>query len=99
MQFLNPVDESIEIGYLADLARELIEFVAALEMGSFYSKRISDLIKRNYATYPATGVHDDGMAYTYAVEMETEEQYLEMIRDAYPKVVQLAVEMLRFQRW
>lgn len=98
MQFLNPVDENIKSKDLADLSQELIEFIASLEMGSFYSKRISKLIKRNYATNQKGVMTKIGPA-SFPVAVETEVQYIERLKNAYPNVVSLAVELLRFQKW
>ncbi len=98
MQFLNPVDETAEVEKLANSAKEIIELVAVLKMGEFYSKLIAELIKRNYASWPRAVVKN-GMATSVTEYAETEEQYISKIRNSYLGVSSLAIELLRFQQW
>jgi hypothetical protein len=98
MQFLNPVDESLGAENLGILSEELIEFVEALEMGGFYSKRISELIKRRY-TGMLQAVRRNEEVFLAPVPVEDDGQYIGKIRDTYPNIAALIVELLRFQKW
>lgn len=98
MQFLNPLDENLDTKKISELVEELIEFVDALEMGSFYSKRISNLLGRNFTTRQEVWPGENGPIFL-PVLIESEEQYLQRINDKYPTVAALVVELLRFQKW
>jgi hypothetical protein len=98
MQFLSSIDESVSAKNLTALSEELIEFVEVLEMGGFYAKRISELIKRNY-TGMLQAVDSRHGVLLVPEPVENDQQYIEKLRDAYPKVAALIVELLRFQKW
>ena len=98
MQFLNPIDEGAGAESLTVLSNELIEFIEVLEMGGFYARRISELIKRYYTGMYQAVIRGDGVGLV-PEPAEDDEQYIEKLRDAYPKVAALIVELLRFQKW
>lgn len=97
--FLDSIEErEWPINMLRDQAEELTDFVAALEMGAFYSKRLKEIFYVSDRHYEIT---EDGRVVHY-----TNEQLLEQAKEyrgtlvLHRNVVKaLLIEMLRFQPW
>jgi hypothetical protein len=97
LQFLDSIGDDTDIGGLRQQADELVAFVAELEMGNFYSKKIRELTR----DYPPAGVVGDPEAeHQYRLKKRKwEETYRERLRRVRDEVYSLAVELLRFQPW
>ena len=99
IRFLDSVDQAFDPDACSERARDLVGFVGDLEMGAYYSKKISELV-----TAPAWGFafflgdpeserrHEESRA-EWRVEYQRK---LLQNRAAVQKVV---VELLRFQKW
>jgi hypothetical protein len=99
LRFLDYIDTSSDALQLENKAKELVNFVAALEMGSFYSNSISGLTKRPPHLYFAIA-GDDEVERKEKLKYELHlQQYLEKLRSSRDEVYALCVELLRFQNW
>lgn len=99
LRFLDSVEQSFDPDACSERARDLVAFVGQLEMGDYYSKKISELVSA-----PAWGFafllgdpeserrHEESRA-EWRVEYQRK---LTLNRTAVQKV---AVELLRFQNW
>ena len=97
--FLNTVEDDSDADELEKHAGELIDFVKELEMGSFYSKRLAELIgKPKYAGAFVIGDPESRYRYLQA-QKEHDQEYRMQLRDSQEKVLTLMVELLRFQTW
>ncbi len=83
---------------IAQQAVELVEFVAEMEMGTFYSKKINELVgKKKYA-----GIWTGGSGEAERRKRQNEErgkEYLQKLRDVKEEVYKQVMELLRFQKW
>jgi len=83
---------------LEQQASELVGFVAEMEMGNFYSKKINELVKKpKYATSWSGSTGESERRRTDNEERGKE--YLQQLRDAREAVYKLIMELLRFQKW
>ncbi len=80
-----------------DASRELVAFVAALEMGEFYSKRIKKLTSAVSTPWAITGGTTD--ATTRKHSEDDRARTLAKLRKNQAEVVDLVVELLRYQSW
>ncbi len=95
MTFLTNVKESDNEYKIRESISELIEFVASLKMGNFYSKQIKKLIQQPLKIIAPTGLHGD----YYPVEIiEWEKQFQRLIQNR-EMTHSLCVELLRYQDW
>ncbi len=78
-------------------AEELIDFVSALEMGSFYAKRIKELLPESHGLLFWTPDMPDHVIKERYKEMDAE--YCGTLSAARDEVYRLSIEMLRYQRW
>lgn len=96
-------DEEIDFATIAARVGELCEFVAMLEMGSFYAKKIREAVDMPSQSMGAVS----GSARQIAEGMTRQRRALEERNDTFrvrlPElkvpVHALVVEMLRYQRW
>lgn len=94
MKFLGLVQSDSNANELYGRSQELIEFVAALEMGSFYSRKIKELIGRPKLISVADGDERDKARETHVAN-----EYRKQLCSAKEQVYWLIVELLRFQKW
>lgn len=97
LRFLDVVADTDEVKVLEGKATELVEFVASLEMGTFYSGRIGTLLKRPARGY-VVSLSGPDPEHERLVRKHHQE-YREQLRSARNEVYRLAVELLRYQRW
>ena len=95
--------DEVEINYdstsdLEKYSNELVEFIAVLEMGDFYSKRISELTKKPSSVYiMAIG---GGRDHEYEQKLrDGNKSYREMLNKNNEEIRTLLVELLRYQSW
>lgn len=98
-QFLESVEPGCEpTKALEAKAKELSEFVEVLEMGSFYAKRLIELIgplRRGFIQHL-----DEGHDYEYERQMrEANREYRDKLIANQEAVRNLLVEQLRYQNW
>jgi hypothetical protein len=98
IRFLDSIDDDADARELASMATELADFVAALEMGSFYSKQIVELLERPNYFRMWTG--EPGETETHRAEdAQRAKEYREKLRRSRAQVYSLVIELLRFQKW
>lgn len=97
--FLDDVEVNVEpVEELEKHANELIEFVASLEMGEFYGKRLKELIGKPKMAFifSLDGGHDP----EFERQMrKSKEQYRQQLIDNNEHAKALLVELLRYQSW
>ena len=98
LTFLDAIEDDSDIYKLEERSKELIEFVAALEMGAFYSSRLKELIKRTPLFAWAVGAPGESERLRLQ-QLSHEKEYREQLRKVRDRVYVLVVELLRFQRW
>lgn len=95
MKYLNSIGDECIKRELTSQSQELIDFVAALEMGAFYSKRIEVLLKEK----GGWAYRLDNPDQNREVNEKRARMYREKLRDAKDEVYTLIIELLRFQKW
>ncbi len=98
MLFLDNIANDTDKDELEAKARELMDFVAALEMGDFYSKQIKALVEAPSYMYVLSWGGGPDPALDAQLRRKAAE-YRDQLRIAREKVQALVVELLRFQRW
>ena len=98
MKFLNSVNEDADAHELHLKAEELIQFVAALEKGSFYARQIETLLRRPVAwvIYPNAPNEE---AEHKSDQLKRDQEYREQLRNVKNDTFALIVELLNFQNW
>ena len=99
LRFLEGISNDSDAKRLWGQALELVDFVAALNMGAFYAKEMNKLVRMP----PGGGCLDMGdpeseRRYRLA-QQERAKKYLEQLRGARDRLYVLAVELLRYQEW
>lgn len=94
--------ESVEVNEESDddlnaSSEELVEFVAAFEMGEFYSRRIRDLIEDEFVVFSIASLVDDA-GYRTRVR-DANRKYREKLVANRHAAQKLLVEQLRYQSW
>ncbi len=99
MQFLDMIEEDSDVSELDASARELIEFVQELEMGTFYARQLSQLIRQ--PRHPGIVVLGDPVSEKRHRErrMRQNAEYRRQAVNSRARVHELIVELLRFQSW
>jgi hypothetical protein len=98
MKFLDSIREDSDARELETKSEELTSFIAALEMGSFYSKQIHDLVNRPRHVVFSTGAPDEAARHR-ADQARREKEYREQLQRVHDEVHALVIELLRFQKW
>jgi hypothetical protein len=96
-RFLDRVEAMGDLTALKNAIRELVAFVRVLELGEFYAARISDLLPEPAPSEVlAFGAPHAEVARQQAIDSLN---YRTNLGAARPKVIELIVELLRFQNW
>lgn len=93
-------EESVDL--LEEKSKELIDFVASLEMGGFYSKRIRKLVTpeaRAYVTFLDSRPDPAYERQRREARREANREFREKLVQNRSAVQYLLVEMLRYQTW
>lgn len=97
LTFLLSVDNAKDMDAVSQAADELVEFVRALEMGSFYAERIAKLIKEPVRFNVWTpNTPEEEYRSDRAKHLE---KYRQALIGGRNEVYRLGVEMLRYQSW
>lgn len=98
-QFLFALVEHTDAYKIDEMAEELIDFVSEMEMGSFYAKRLSSIIRMIHSpTVTLIGDHESERFWEETHEKDKVNYILEIekVRD---QAVGLIIELLRYQKW
>ena len=95
--FLYDLTPDSDLKIVRDNIEELTDFINALEMGSFYAKKIKDLLKKPAKAY-SIGIDGPDYEYLAAVRRDNQE-YLKQVQDKSEDVLNLSIELLRYQNW
>ena len=99
LQFLEDIDRFEGAEQIERAVEELLDFVAALEMGSFYSRRIGDLLnKPKHAHFVVLGNEQSELEFRRSIQRENGE-YIEQVKANGKNATALIIELLRFQQW
>jgi|CXWL01.1.fsa_nt_gi hypothetical protein len=93
---INLSDEPVES--LERQANELVDFVRALNMGSFYAQQLNGYLERSPRGYVRSLGMDHDLEYERQVR-EDNRKYRQQMIDARSTVTGLCVELLRYQEW
>ena len=93
MKFLNSIKDDSKASDLWNSSGELVDLVAHLEMGGFYSKRIAGLVN-----YDSLRIYFGGERERIESECRDKE-YREQLYSSKDQVYSLIIELLRFQNW
>ncbi len=100
MKFLSSVNINSDVRTLDAQCEELAEFIAVLEMGAFYSKRIRELLKRPPVLSVPIGLDRSGNWSSPQSNGESEkDRYVKQLVTRRNTAYSLIVELLRFQNW
>lgn len=94
LKWLDHIDQYVW-EQVEDHACELVDFVGELEMGKFYCKRIDELASGKpidqFEAHDEDTLEEDGS--------ELHQLYQSRVHERRNKIYQLAIELLRFQKW
>ena len=96
-RFLDQLHTITDPPTIKKLIQELVEFVRVLEMGQFYAARIVDLLQEPPSYEVLAFGHNT--VDVGRLKADQEQNYRERLRDAQPKVIELVVELLKYQKW
>lgn len=94
--YLLDLDAGAQMDALSAATVELIAFVNALKMGAFYHVRIADLIVHNAPNVHSLDEPDDVTRQRFE---QRRRDYLAQLSAQREQVVDLLIEMLRYQEW
>lgn len=99
LHFLESIAPQTEVEQLQSMIEELLDFIAELEMGSFYSKKIGTLLEKSkQARIIIIGDPESERHYAESIKRENKE-FIQKVINNKDLVVSLATELLRFQKW
>jgi len=100
LAFLDQLKTPVDHAAIELATNEVCSFVASLNMGEFYARRIADLLDLP-GRVPGIYVSKNGQPSPETVELlrQTDQLYLRHLQDARSAVLDLAVELLRYQGW
>ena len=97
LSFLDSVETAEDMAAVSAAASELVAFVQALEMGSFYGDRLAALVKEP-ARFMMWAPNTTDAEYRQGVR-EHYERYRHALLQHRSRACALAVELLRYQKW
>jgi hypothetical protein len=95
LQFLDFIEEHSSVTELVGRVVELLEFLQELEMGSFYVKRIDELV----CPLHINSAGRDRQTRYYNLWHDKPSIYRQRLKDVQSDIHELIVEQLRFQNW
>jgi hypothetical protein len=100
LRFLDEIGE-FEVAETQKAALDLIAFVQVLEMGAYYFKPLTELLlmPQSPSIYGLGGGDPFESTRLAQEQLDYETEYLRQISSATGKVIDLVIEMLRFQKW
>jgi hypothetical protein len=97
-KYLYKIEPDSNTSELGTQSVELIEFISVLKMGEFYSSQISKLIKEPSRMYARSLTGGPDPEFEKQKE-ENRKSYIEQLKSARETVIELIVELLRYQDW
>lgn len=102
MRFLDDIRD--DTANLPQYVNDLINFVAELEMGGYYSKKLRSVMpnvpQRQHFSGTMTAENVRRFSERATVQLgEEQQEYRETLRNIREQVHELVVELLRYQRW
>jgi hypothetical protein len=98
-RFLDTITEDSDADELEDRAAELADFVAALQMGEFYSKKVKHILDKPAYGFAFTPGDPASMQRYAKARAEQAREYRNQLRHVRSEIYALLVELLRFQKW
>lgn len=99
LKFLNSITDDSDAHELDTRAEELVDFISEMKMGSFYAKKLAELLRMVHTPK----IIMVGSAQSKRFNRETREKdrirYLVQLKEVREKVKNLVVECLRYQNW
>lgn len=99
LQFLDTVSENSDTHVIEVKARELCDFIEALNMGEFYSKRIAELLKKTSTPYCVQLGNPASEEAHMRYRKQDIENYRKKVVSNRSKVIALVIELIRYQSW
>lgn len=99
LRFLDSVDQSFDSDVVSESARDLVDFVAQLEMGSYYSKKISQLVSAPSWGFAFILGDPESEASHEESRVQWRAEYMRQLVHNRVAVQKVVVELLRFQKW
>jgi len=99
LRFLYNLDEYSKALELDEKAEELVEFIGEMKMGSFYSKRLAELVRMHYIAMPILLGNEESERFAAESFAKSQVDYLNQLNNVQEKVEALVVEILKYQDW
>jgi len=99
IKFLDCLGDSFNPDIASECSRDLIDFVAQLEMGSYYAKKISQLVAQPMASGIYIMGDEESIARNEESIRQGRREYQTQLTNCREAVYHLVVELLRFQNW
>jgi len=81
-------------------SKELVEFLAELEMGAYYSRRIRELVKKDGITIVTTSLNGCYDSYENVRRQKKKNlDYRQKLADNKNQIQSLIIELLAYQKW
>ena len=99
LKFLFSITDGSNAYELDDKAEELVDFINEIQMGSFYAKKLAELLKMEHS--PTITVLGDFQSEQFSRETSENDKirYLEKLKEVREKACNIVVECLRYQNW
>ena len=91
--------EMVNADDLSEKVKTLLDFVQALEMGSFYSKHVGELLKESAAGLFSVPEDPGSEARRRRIIEDHNEDYRQQLLDARDKAIGYLIELIRYQEW
>lgn len=99
LRFLVALIDHSDALNIDEKAEELVDFISEMEMGSFYAKKIGDLIRMTHSP-TCLAIGDPTSERLWEESRENDKlNYLSQIEKVRDQVVGLVIELLRYQNW
>ena len=99
LRFLFSITDVSDAYEIDDKAGELIDFINEMEMGAFYAKKLSELIKMEHS--PTITVLGDARSEQFSRETRENDKirYFKKLKEVRENTCSLVIECLRYQNW
>jgi len=99
LRFLFTLTDDLDALQLDERAEELVEFIRELEKGSFYSKKIADLIRMTHSTSFLVIGDPESERLWKETGKDDKRNYLIQLEKVRYQAIDLIIELLRYQNW
>lgn len=98
MTFFENITKDSDAAILSKNANDLIEYVLSLEMGGYFSKKLSELIKKRVPFLQSDG-SPASLSLLRAQKKKDDDAYIVTLTNAKDKVYGFLIEQLQSQQW